>query len=81
MKKLILFLIISTFILTSCDYRIAVFSEKDIKNQITVMCEKAYFEGQTDAIHGDIRIKYLNDSVWVWTKSPWNDGSKPTFKY
>lgn len=42
------------------------------------MKEKAYFEGQRDAINGDVKIK-LEDSIYVWTKSPWNDGRKPKF--
>jgi hypothetical protein len=41
--------------------------------------EKAYFEGQKDAINGDIRIEKNEDSVYVWTKSPWDDNCKPIF--
>ena len=48
--------------------------------------ERAYFEGQKDAIEGVIRIKATSDG-YVWTMSPWdscnncNDGQgrKPTF--
>lgn len=48
--------------------------------------ERAYFEGQKDAIEGVIRIEATSDG-YVWTKSPWdscndcNDGQgrKPTF--
>lgn len=32
--------------------------------------ERAYFEGQRDYSNGDIRIRWTNDSCWVWTKSP-----------
>jgi len=35
--------------------------------------EKNYFEGQRDAINGDIRIRLNNDSVYMWVKSPWNN--------
>ena len=38
--------------------------------------ESAYFEGQKDALNGDIRIQFRSDSCWHWTKSPW-DGGKP----
>ena len=41
--------------------------------------ERAYFEGQKDAINGDVRIKLNSDSVYVWTKSPWNDGMRYSF--
>lgn len=41
--------------------------------------EKAYFEGQKDYAKGDVRIKQISDSCWVWSKSPWNDNSKPMF--
>ena len=37
--------------------------------------ERAYFEGQKDAINGDVRIELNSDSVYVWTRSPWNDGT------
>ena len=42
---------------------------------ITTYMEKAYYEGQRDAIDGDIRIKFdYTDQRWHWTKSPWNGG-------
>jgi hypothetical protein len=41
--------------------------------------ERAYFEGQKDALQGDIRIKRNNDSCWIWIKSPWNSGEEPIF--
>jgi len=50
-------------------------TEKNIKES----CEKAYFEGQRDAIDGDIRIKLNSDSTYVWTKSCWNSGTKPIY--
>ena len=42
------------------------------------LMSKAYFEGQKDAINGDVRIA-IKDSVYIWTKSCWNDGTKPLF--
>lgn len=38
--------------------------------------EKAYAEGQIDAINGDIRIKSINFGRYVWVKSPWDSGEK-----
>lgn len=47
------------------------------KNLMDEMCEQAYFEGQKDAINGDVRIKKISDTSWVWIKSPWDSGIKP----
>ncbi|MEK6829091.1 MAG: hypothetical protein AABY15_03110 [Nanoarchaeota archaeon] len=41
--------------------------------------EEAYFEGQKDAINGDVRIKKNHDGCWKWTKSPWDNGMSPVF--
>jgi len=46
--------------------------EKDIYTQM----EYAYFEGQKDAIEGNLRIKKV-DSCYVWTKSTWDNCNKP----
>lgn len=46
---------------------------------IVITSEKAYFEGQKDAINGDIRIKLNSDSIYIWTKSCWNNGDKPIY--
>lgn len=43
-----------------------------------LLMSKAYFEGQKDAINGDVRIA-IKDSVYIWTKSCWDDGTKPLF--
>jgi len=38
--------------------------------------EYAYFEGQKDALNGDIAIKWDEEAdCWRWIKSPWNNGS------
>lgn len=41
--------------------------------------ELAYFEGQRDAMEGDVRISQLDNGCYVWITSPWNDGDKPSF--
>lgn len=47
-------------------------------NEIQSALEKAYFEGQKDAINGDIRIKFDEEfQCYRWAKTPWNDGTKP----
>ena len=49
------------------------------KKALTKVLEQAYFEGQKDAINGDIRIKLNSDSIYVWTKSPWESGEIPVY--
>ncbi len=44
------------------------------------MIEQAYFEVQSDAIKGDIRIKQISDSCWIWNRSCWDDGDEPIYK-
>lgn len=51
----------------------------DVVDAIQIIAEQAYFEGQKDAINGDIRITKIN-SCYVWTKSPWNNGTNPIFQ-
>ena len=57
---------------------IFIFSKADKKlsqettNILQEALEQAYFEGQKDALEGDIRIKLVSDSTYVWIKSPWN---------
>ncbi len=51
-------------------------SLKGIEDLYYTELESAYFEGQKDAIEGDLRIKKI-DSCYVWTKSVWDDTKKP----
>jgi len=46
---------------------------------IKIVREEAYYDGQKEAINGDVRIKKVSDSQYVWIKSPWDSGEKPTF--
>lgn len=48
--------------------------------KIKLEVEKAYFKGQYDAINGNVRIKMGPDSIYVWSKSPWTDGSPAIYK-
>lgn len=52
----------------------------EMTNSMLNFVEYAYMEGQRDAIEGDIRIEKIGDD-YVWTKSPWDEGAKPAFKY
>lgn len=49
------------------------------KKELYNVCEQAYFEGQRDALEGDVRIKRNENGCWIWTKSPWNTGRQPEF--
>lgn len=50
-------------------------TEDNIRN----IAERCYFEGQKDALNKDVRIKINKDSTYIWVKSPWDSGRKPTF--
>ena len=69
MKKLTFLLVILLVIISSCN----------IKDNYQETLEQAYFEGQRDALNGDIRIKKDLNGCYIWTKSPWNDERAPIF--
>jgi hypothetical protein len=48
--------------------------------ELDYLLEEAYYEGQKDALKGDIRISPRDDTSYVWIKSPWNSGKEPKFK-
>lgn len=50
-----------------------------LRQDVSFLMEKAYFEGQKDALNGDVRIVLNSDSTYVWRKSPWGGGRKPTY--
>lgn len=62
----------------SCDY--SIIDEKETADLIQISLEKAYFEGQRDALNGEIKIKLNSDSVYYWIESPWNSGCSPLYK-
>ena len=92
MNKLILILIV--VILTGCytnrDFKSQVVQEDTaITNEIIRLTiykiEQAYYEGQMDALTGDIRIErvvneFCNDTTYQWIKSPWKSGETPTYQ-
>ena len=52
------------------------YTEKNIEKIVKPALEMVYILGQEDAISGDVRIHIINDSLIVWTKSPWDDEPK-----
>lgn len=78
-KICLLFLFI-LFLFCGCKNNDNPFSKYGERGEILRgLLEMAYFEGQKDAIEGDIRIKLMEDSIYVWSKSPWEDGTKPVY--
>ena len=41
--------------------------------------ERCYYEGQRDALQGNVRIKLNKDSTHIWISSPWRDGKTHEF--
>lgn len=72
--KLII-LISLMMVLTSCKEKYGLVNVDVYEEEL----ERVYFEGQKDAINGDIRIRKNNDGCWVWTKSCWNGNEPPKF--
>jgi len=71
MKKLLIILL--PIFLLSCNW--AVVDKKETQEFI----EKAYFEGQRDALDGNVRIRLNTDSSYIWIKSPWDDRTPPIY--
>lgn len=69
MRKIVIYLTMA-LLASSC----VITTEK----KITEALEYAYFNGQVDALRGDIRV---DTTTFMWTKSPWNNGDLPIFMY
>jgi hypothetical protein len=76
-KKFSVCCIILLITLQSCDTVIT--DKEQVSKLVEGVCEEAYFQGQKDAINGDIRIKLNKDSCYIWVKSCWNSGKKPSW--
>ena len=76
MKKIVIVMlvIVGVFLVSSCTI-LALVDMDEVNTQF----EYAYFEGQRDALDGDIRIKLNQDSCYIWCKSPWDSGKQPTY--
>jgi hypothetical protein len=79
MKKRIIYIGVLIPFLSSCDNYPLLTDKKTLEKELHILGEKIYFQAQKDALEGNILIKLNSDSVYVWTKSPWTDGTKPTF--
>jgi len=72
-------LLISLLLLSGCQCDKQLINVKATEQNIKEGLEGAYFEGQCDALEGDIRIKKIDDGCYVWLKSPWDDGHSVDF--
>ena len=54
-------------------------SKPEVQRIVTTAIESAYFEGQKDALEGDVRIIKSEFDGYKWIKSPWDDGKTPLF--
>lgn len=79
--KNFLIILLSAILFSSCNYVLINKKQllEDMEKQTTIVVEKAYFEGQKDAINGNVRIKLTNDSIYIWTKSCWDSGKDPIY--
>lgn len=75
---MISFLFITGFRLINSNQQFT-FDEQKLDEIIRQKMEIAYFEGQKDAINGDIRIEKNTDTSWIWIESPWDSGREPIF--
>jgi hypothetical protein len=78
MKTIIISIVIAfvvAFTFTSCGVVVTT------EDEITEACEYAYFEGQKDALEGDVRIQMNEDSTcYKWIKTPWDSGKRPIYE-
>ena len=77
MKTITFLAFLFALLFYACNY--VVVDETATNLKIKEAVEKAYFEGQRDAINEDVRIELNSDSIYIWTKSCWDDGTKPIF--
>jgi len=47
--------------------------EEQVNQIVKTKMEIAYAEGQRDAIQNDIKIEIVDDSMAVFTETPWNN--------
>lgn len=71
---------LTTEVPTSSQSIVTVRSNEELNQIVQERMEEAYFEGQKDAIHGDIRIEQNADSCYFWVQSPWDSGKEPIFR-
>lgn len=66
-----------SLLFVSC--RVTIAPKFNLNAECLRLAEMAYFEGQYDAVRGDVKIRQV-DSVWLWTRSPWCSGRAVTWQ-
>lgn len=59
--------------------KVAINLEDKIHKTNKLLCEYGYFEGQKDAISGDIRVVKSDSGKFQWSKSPWDEDTSKDF--
>jgi hypothetical protein len=54
--------------------------EYNMDDYVHIKMEWAYFQGQTEAMSGDVRV-VKQDGCWTWKSSPWDGQSLNTVLY
>jgi hypothetical protein len=55
--------------------------DSDVQMRVVKLAERAYADGQRDAMEGVIRIEIVNDSQIIFIKSPWDECSDESKYY
>lgn len=79
MKKIVVILLFVVVCTLTCCGEIVIGDKEEIITILQKTIEEAYFEGQKDALNGDVRIKKNRDGCYMWIKSPWDDKKKPIY--
>ena len=66
-------IIVALYSATLIDQRNIDKANTEISKVVKEKMEYAYYEGQKDALEGDIRIEKLSTGKWVPIKSVWNE--------
>jgi hypothetical protein len=79
--RILLVIILTSVLIYLIGKAIELDKERYGKYDTTIMLiEYAYFEGQKDALSGDIRIKKEECSEdYIWSRSPWDDKDEIIF--
>jgi len=70
-NKLLLSITMGAMLSSCTDSDLGFYTVRDV--------EQAYFEGQRDALDGNVRIKLNADSCYIWRVSPWDSGKPPVY--
>jgi len=83
-KEILGYFLFLVFLVLSANYFLTLVDNEQsslIEKTITIEVEKAYFEGQKDALEGKIKIGKTNNDKYHWINGgPWNSQKAPIWK-